>query len=196
MRERERLLWSILIILLLIIAGYEGYNAYRMGQKIRGYQEELTHETLGSEDPQLRQTVEELETDLQGRMTYEFHTERDPLDLSQVIHAKRFLASLGFSESLESQTKLRLSCTVIAQQPAAVIKFQGRSQILRKGDTINGYTLTEIRPQSVLLVRGGERLLLATEKAPETLEAERQRRSGSGDITVSAPDSITSSINF
>jgi len=194
MRERERLLWSILIILLLIIAGYEGYNAYRIGRQVRAYQTALTSEVLGSEDPQLRQTVEELEGELQNRLSYEFSLKRDPLDLSQVIYARRLLASLGFTETPESQGKMRLSCTIIAETPAAVIKFQGRSQILRIGDTVNGYRLAEIKPQHCVLVRGDERLMLGTEKAPESLEELEASREGS--ISVSASDTLAPSMNF
>ncbi len=194
MQERERLLWSILIILLIIIAGYEAYCAYRMGQQVKEYQADLDRAVLGSEDPQLRTTIEQLEEELQDRLTYEFDVSHDPLDLTQVIHGRKFLASLGFSESYESQTKLRLSCTVIAEKPAAVIKFQGRSRILRLGDEINGYRLTEIHPERAVLVRGGERLTLTTEKAPETIQAEKSRRETA--ITVSTPDTTEIPMNF
>lgn len=194
MRERERLLWSILIILLLIIAGYMGYNSYRIGQQVRDYREAMQREALGSEDPQLRETVEELESDLRNRMDYHFEIDHDPLDLSQVIYARRFLANLGFTESVESGSKMRLSCTVIAQQPAAVIKFRGRSNILRIGDTLNGYQLTKIEPEMAVLQRSGERLVLVTEKSPETMEIERQRKEG--DITVSVPDTLAQTGNF
>jgi len=194
MRERERLLWNILIILILIAAGYMGYNAYRIGQQVRDYQEALIHESLGSEDPQLRETVEALEAELRNRIAYHFEIERDPLDLTQVIYAKRFLANLGFTESMESKSKMRLSCTIIAEQPAAVIKFQGRSRVLRLGDWIDGSRLVEVQPERVVLQRGTDKLVLVTEKAPETLEAEKRRQEGS--ITVSIPDTLARTGNF
>ncbi len=195
MRERERLLWSILIILLLILAGYEGYNAYRMGKQVRQYQEAMNKASLGSEDPQLRETVEELEADLQARLTYTFDIGRDPLDLSQVIYGRRLLASLGFSESPESQGKMRLSCTVVAQQPAAVIKFQGRSNIVRVGDNINGYRVSSIEAQQCLLVRGDERLMLATEKAFESIE-EIERMSEENISVSTSEDTLAPDMNF
>lgn len=186
MRERERLLWNVLIILLLIVAGYEGYNAYRMGQQVRKYQAALTHESLGSSDPQLSETVTGLENELQERLNYQFSTMHDPLDLTQVIHARRFLAQLGFQESIESQTKMRLSCTIISDNPAAVIKFQGRSRILHKGEELAGYTLAEVKPEQCVLTRAGERLTLVTEKSPETLEEERNYKENP--VTVSPSD--------
>lgn len=173
MKERERLLWSVMIILLLIIAGYMGYNVYRMGRQVREYQEAMVQETLGSEDPQLRATVEQLEFDLRERLEYTFTIDHDPLDLSQVVQGRRFLAQLGFTESLESQSVMRLSCTVIAEEPAAVIKYQGKSRILRVGDTIDGYELIRIEPKRAVLKGNGQTLDLVAQKAPETLEREK-----------------------
>lgn len=195
MRERERLLWSILIILLLIIAGYEGYNAYRMGRQVRKYQEALTHEGLGSEDPQLKETVMAMETELQERLTYQFSITHDPLDLTQVIYAQRLLASLGYSETMESRNKMRLSCTVMAEKPAAVIKFQGRSNIVRLGDTISGYRLSQISAQQVILVRGGERIVLTTERSPESM-GEMRRLMARETLSTSASDTLKEPINF
>jgi len=196
MRERERLLWSILIILLLILAGYEGFNAYRMGKQVRQYHEAMTKAALGSEDPQLRETVETLEADLQARLNYNFESNRDPLDLSQVIYARRLLASLGFTETPESQGKLRLSCTVIAQEPAAVIKSRGRSNIVRVGDVIDGYRVSSIQAEQCVLVKGDERLVLGTERAFESLEEAQQMDEGNISVTASEVDTLAPDLNF
>ena len=196
MRERERLLWSILIILLIILAGYEGYNAYRMGKQVRQYQEAMTKASLGSEDPQLRETVEALETDLQTRLSYSFEVKRDPLDLSQVIYARRLLASLGFTETPESQGKMRLSCTVIAEEPAAVIKSRGRSNIVRVGDVIDGYRVSSIQKEQCVLVKGDERLVLATEKAFESIEAAMLMEEQDISVTTSEGDTVAPDMNF
>ena len=195
MRERERLLWGVLIVLLLIIAGYMGYNVYRMGKQVREYKEEMVREALGSEDPQLRETIEQLEADLRDRMDYTFDVEQDPLELTQVIQGKRFLAQLGFSESLEFQTQMRLSCTVVSTaEAAAIIKFGGRSRVLRIGDEINGYRVTEIERKRAVLISPDETLVLVTEKAPDTIEKELRLQEGS--ISVETADSTPASGNF
>ncbi|TKJ39972.1 hypothetical protein CEE37_09555 [candidate division LCP-89 bacterium B3_LCP] len=194
MKERERLLWSVMIILLLIIAGYVGYNAYRMGRQVREYKEAMKQETLGSEDPQLRQTVEDLETNLRNRLDYSFTIEQDPLDLTQVVQGRRFLANLGFTESLESQNIMRLSCTVIAEEPAAVIKYHGKSRILRVGDVIDGYEIVEIGKGRAKLRGFGETLNLITQKAPETLE--REKLLSEGIITIEKPDTTINRGNY
>ncbi len=194
MKERERLLWGVLIILLLIIAGYMGYNVYRMGRQVREYQEAMVKDVLGSEDPQLRETIERLESDLLDRIDYTFSIEYDPLDLTQVVQGKRFLANLGYTESLESQNVMRLSCTVIAEKPAAIIKYQGRSRVLRVGDEIEGYRLVEVGAKRAILKGYGETISLVTQKAPETLE--RERLLGEGPISVSIPDTLSRRGNF
>ena len=195
MRERERLLWGVLIVLLLIIAGYMGYNVYRMGRQVRDYKEAMVREALGSEDPQLRETVEQLEADLRNRMDYTFDIEQDPLELTQVIQGERFLAQLGFTESLEAQARMRLSCTVVsAGEPAAVIKFGGRSRVLRVGDEIDGYRVTEIGQRRAVLVSPEETLVLSTEKAPDTIE--KERRMQEGPITVGSTESSPATGNF
>ncbi len=194
MKERERLLWSVLIILLLIIAGYMGYNVYQMGVKVREYQEAIERQAMGSEDPQLRATIEKLEAELRDRMEYTFEIEDDPLELSQVIQGKRFLAKLGFTESLESQREMRLSCTVIGAEPAAVIKHEGRSKVLRIGDDIGDYKVIDIGPKCVTLRSPGETLELYTEKSQETIEYEKSLMEGP--ITVGEISSTPANGNF
>lgn len=185
MKERERLLWSVLIILLLIIAGYIGYNAYQMGHQVRKYQEALRSESLGSEDPQLRNTVEALESELRDRIDYQFHVDSDPLDLTQVIQTQKFLAKMGYTESLESQNVMRLSCTVLGEEPAAIIKFRGNSKVLRIGDEINGYQVVSIERKKAILKKQSETLQLIAQKAPDTIE--REKTMNEGKITVSVP---------
>ncbi|MBU0519178.1 hypothetical protein KJ564_09615 [bacterium] len=194
MKERERLLWGVLIILLLIIAVYEGYHVYQMGRQVRVYQEAMEREALGSEDPQLRTTIEQLEIELRDRMGYEFTMDEDPLDLTQVIHGKKFLAKLGFSESLENQNTMRLSCTVMGANPVAVVKFQGRSRILRVGDKLDAYKVTVIERNRVTLRSSVETLELVTQKSPETLEKEKEMQEGT--VSVSIPEDNTEPGNY
>jgi hypothetical protein len=83
----------------------------------------------------------------------------------------------------------------MGQTPAVVIKFQGRSQILRIGEMVNGYRVSSIQAQQCVLVRGDERLTLACEKALESLEELKMMEEGT--ISVSAPDdTIPPDMNF
>jgi len=53
--------------------------------------------------------------------------------------------------------RLRLRSVIVGQRPAAVIEVTGagrpRSVVLRKGQALEGFVLTEIRPNSVLLMK-------------------------------------------
>ncbi len=195
MRERERLLWGVFIILLLIIVGYMGYNVYHMGRQVRQYQEAMIAEAMGSKDPQLRAAIEELEDDLRERMAYKFDVKEDPLELSKVVQGQKFLAQLGLIESFEASNKMRLSCTIISEEPAAVIKFRGRSRILRVGDKINEYNITRIEPRKVTLKNASETIELITEKSQESLDRDRDLIQGSVTVDVAA-DSAPPSGNY
>lgn len=53
--------------------------------------------------------------------------------------------------------RFRLRSVIVGQRPAAVIEVTGagrpRSVVLRKGQAVEGFVLTEIRPNSVLLMK-------------------------------------------
>jgi hypothetical protein len=61
-------------------------------------------------------------------------------------------------ESMRKEAgRFRLRSVIVGQRPAAVIEVTGagrpRSVVLRKGQAVDGFVLTEIRPDSVLLVK-------------------------------------------
>ena len=87
--------------------------------------------------------------------------------MTKVIQSKKFLASLGLRETLEQQGRMRLAATVVGDSPSAVIKFQGQSHIVHEGDVINGFTVERITQQQCQLMKGGARLTLVNEAAPE-----------------------------
>jgi hypothetical protein len=118
-------------------------------------------------DEELAQTVATLETELKERSAYDTHVESDPLDLTKVIQSKKFLARLGLRETIEQLGRMRLSCTIVGTDGSAIIKFMGRSHIVRVGDTFNGYLVEAIESERVVLSKGGARLILMNEGAPK-----------------------------
>lgn len=141
-----------------------GYSDYRISRQVETFKQKKI--VLGT-DEQLKETVNTLERDLNERILYETNVESDPLDLTKAIQSKSFLTSLGLRETLEQQGRMRLSCTVLGDDPSAVIKFMGTSHIIHKGDTFNGFQVKEINSQKVILVKGGSELVLINESAPE-----------------------------
>lgn len=58
---------------------------------------------------------------------------------------------------------MRLSCTVLGDNPSGIVKFMGRSHVLRIGDELNGFRVTSIGPAEMVLMKGGSRLVLVNE---------------------------------
>ncbi len=164
MAHRVNVLWGILIALLIMCMIWIGYNDYRISKQVETFKQEKI--VLGT-DEQLKETVNTLEKDLNERILYETNVESDPLDLTKAIQSKSFLASLGLRETLEQQGRMRLSCTVLGDDPSAIIKFMGTSHIVHQGDPFNGFRVEQITSREVVIKKGGSQLVLVNESAPE-----------------------------
>jgi hypothetical protein len=171
MHNRINVLWEVLLVVLVVTAIVIGVSNYRISKRIDRYHLQEQQVGIGG-DQELTQTVATLETELNERMAYETRVERDPLDLTKVIQSKKFLARLGLRETLEQQGRMRLSCTVVGTDGSAVIKFMGRSHVVREGDVFNGYLVASITPQQVVLTKGGANLILMNESAPKDESSE------------------------
>jgi len=183
MGQRVNVLWGMIVTLLVACMIWVGYSNYRMSKQVEHLRQQKI--VLGT-DQQLEETVNTLEKNLVDRLDYQTHVEIDPLDLTRVIQSKAFLASLGLRETLEQQGRMRLSCTVTGEQPAAIVKFMGRSHIVHVGDVFNGFSVEKITTAQMVLSKGGSRLVLVNESAPE------------GELTESGigPTSVSSGQNY
>jgi hypothetical protein len=164
MGQRSNVLWGIIIALLAVCMIWIGYSNYRMSKQVDKLRQQKI--VLGT-DEQLEETVNTLEKNLADRLTHVAKVTNDPFDLTKVIRTKAFLASLGMRETIEQQGRMRLSCTVVGDLPAAIIKFMGRSHVVYQGDVFNGFLVESITPSQVILSKSGAKLVLATERAPE-----------------------------
>jgi hypothetical protein len=179
MGQRVNVLWGIVLTLLCAIMIWIGYSNYRMSKQVESLKQQKI--TLGT-DAQLKETVNTLERNLNERMAYETHVTNNPFDLTKAIVSRKFLASLGMTETLEEQGRMRLSCTVMGDTPSAIVKFMGRSQIIREGDEFNGFRVAKITSRQAILTKGGASLVLVNESAPESELSE-----GQTNTSVSAP---------
>lgn len=164
MAQRVNVLWGMVITLLIVAMIWVGYQNYRMSKAVEVMNQQKI--VLGT-DAQLKETVNSLEQSLTQRMAYETHVENDPLDLTKVIQSREFLNSLGLNETLEEQGRMRLSCTVMGDNPSAILKFMGKSHIVHQGDMFNGFKVTKITTAQMTLTKGGSSLVLVNESAPE-----------------------------
>jgi len=181
MKGRDKLFFNLLTFLLIVAVGLVGWRAKEVDKQIKRWQADIKkRQERGVDDPVLKATVDKLENDLRTRLGEEFVLERDPLKLTEVIKTRKFLKKFGILEAAESETKLRLSATVTGESgTAALIKYKGRSWVVSENDKMadTGYKIETIGVNRVVLIRGGERMVLITEKAPDT-KAEEERLYG------------------
>ena len=164
MDQRSNLIWTFLIILAVVVVGWEVYHTYKIAKRVTFYRQEAAQTILGT-DEQLTQTVNQLETTLAERHAYEVELEHDPLNLGEVIRSRKLLNRLGFQE-MDEADEMRLSCTIVGEAGnSAIVKFGGRSHVVETGDIINGYRITEITNEALKMVKGGEELVLKNRKA-------------------------------
>jgi hypothetical protein len=163
MDQRANLIWTFLIIVAVALVGWEVYNTYMISRRVGSYRQQSARTILGT-DEQLSQTVNQLETTLAERQAYQVQLTNDPLNLAEVIHSQKLLNRLGFQE-MEEEDEVRLSCTVIGETNSAVVKYGGRSHVVEIGDVVKGYRVAEISPKELVLRRGGDVLVLKTQKA-------------------------------
>ncbi|NQU05756.1 MAG: hypothetical protein HQ568_06665 [Calditrichaeota bacterium] len=174
MKGRNKLFFNLLTFLLLVVIGIVGYKTRDADKQINRWEAEIRRrQERGVEDPVLRETVNKLEADLRARLSETFILEEDPLDLTRVIHTRKFLKRIHGGEMPETETRMRLSCTITSEKgPSAIIKYRGRSHVLDIGDKIGDYKIASIGTNSVELRRGRELMKLKTEKAPDTIAEE------------------------
>ncbi len=177
MNQRINVLWGILLTLLVATMVWMGWQNYKISERIEIMRNKQI--VLGT-DEQLEETVNTLEKDLNDRIAYQTNVALDPLDLTRTIQTKSFLASLGLRETLEQRGRMRLSCTIVGENPSAIIKFMGRSHVLRIGDELNGFRVASIGTAEMVLTKGGSRLVLVNEAAPEGELSERNTSLGGG----------------
>ena len=173
MKSRDKLFFNLLSFLFLVIIGLVIYQTREVDKQIKRWEAEIRRrQERGVEDPVLRETVDKMESELRSRLAETFELKEDPLNLTRVIHTRRFLKKM-FGELPEVETRMRLAATVMCENgPAAVIKWQGRSQVVLPGGAIGDYRVESIGVNRAILVRPGERMTLVTEKAPDTISEE------------------------
>ncbi len=164
MDQRSNLIWTFLIILAVVVVGWEIYHTYKIANRVTFYRQEAAQTILGT-DEQLTQTVNQLETTLAERHAYVVELESDPLNLGEVIRSRKLLNRLGFQE-MDEEGEMRLSCTILGDAGnTAILKFGGRSHVVEVGDVVNGYRITTIGNQELTLKRGGDVMVLKNQRA-------------------------------
>lgn len=160
----------LLIIVVVCVVGFGRY--YFVTREIDRIEMEDTQRVIGS-DRSLLETVQNLENTLRDRISYQFVSKDDPLDLTRVITSQQFLEKLGADKNDPDEAVMRLSATVVGADgsAAAVIRYLGSGHVLRVGDEFEGWTVRNINRETLTLARGGETKVLENRPVRETLQS-------------------------
>jgi hypothetical protein len=108
---------------------------------------------------ELKATIDSLEViweKIQGRR---FAVDQDPLFLGRVI--KDFRYAQGGSLETEEDDSIRLTATVVDDDPKAIIKYNGKSYVVQVGGWLEkAYRVISIGEKQVVMEGGGGRLVL------------------------------------
>lgn len=171
-RQRIEVISSLLLLIIIVVSVVGMGRYYFVTRQLDRIEREDAQRVIGS-DENLLETVENLESTLRERSTYQWVSEKDPLDLTKVIADREFLQKLGADQKDPDNREMRLAATVVSDDggAAAVIRYLGSGYILYKGDEIEGWTVSEINKETVTLVRNGQRKILENRPVRETLQA-------------------------
>lgn len=142
---------------LIVFIGYSLFRVYygASRQQHTGVGASVTLE----ENIALKATIDTLEAMWNDRQEYVFRVAQDPLHLARVIKDFEY-ARTGKYET-EEEDIIRLSATVIDDNPKAIIKYGGKSYVVQAGDMIGkNYKVLKIEKMQVILDNRGKRMAL------------------------------------
>ena len=131
----------------------------------------------------LRASIDTLESSWEKVQNYKFQVNQDPLHLGRVINDFKYTEA-GRTET-EEESDLRLTATVVDDNPKAIIKYRGKSYVVKVGESIeNAYRVMSIEKKQVILQYGGGTIILVTKPIQGNEQSEDQpdlSTSNSGD---------------
>lgn len=165
--NQSSLIKGLAVILGLALVALIGYSMFKVYYDLPARSADATGSSATlDENLALKETIDSLEALWNRRQDYVFSVSQDPLHLGRVIKDFQY-ARTGKSESDEDLV-LRLSATVIDDNPKAIIKYRGKSYVVQTGDMIeNQYKVLEIDKMQVILDNNGKRVALVAKPVTE-----------------------------
>lgn len=143
------------------LVAFLGFSVYKTYYNIPQNFSQVDQDTPVTLDANnnLRITLDTLETVWANRQNFRFRLSQDPLFLGRVI--KDFTYDATGSGEFEEESAIRLSATVVDENPKAIIKYQGKSYVVQAGDYIGKiYRVVKIEERQVVLDNKGKRMVL------------------------------------
>ena len=167
------------------LVGFLGFSVYNTYYGIPQNFSEVNEDSAVTLDANnnLRATLDTLETVWENRQNFRFGLGQDPLFLGRVI--KDFAYDAQGREA-EEESAIRLSATVVDDNPKAIIKYHGKSYVVQAGDYIGDtYRVVKIEERQVVLDNRGKRLVLISKPVSgfdeNKLESEYSNNTNSGE---------------
>jgi hypothetical protein len=163
-----RALAFVLGVALLLAVGWGAFKAVSEAHTINQNQSKNDNTTTLDSDSSLALVIDSLESNWKRRVNYNFSVSQDPLNLSRTIVGYSYNRA-GYRE-IEEDTEFRLSATVVDDHPKAIIKYQGKSHVVKIGDMIGeGYYVQRIGAKSAVLAKGGQTIFLQNKALPDVM---------------------------
>lgn len=169
--NRDSIIKGLAVLTAIILVLFVGYSIVWMlmnsaRQELRADGSESA--TLDANST-LKSTIDSLEVIWQNTQGRRFAVAQDPLYLGRVIKDFTY-AQKGYKES-DEEDRIRLTATVVDDNPKAIIKYNGKSYVVQVGGWLEkAYRVASIEERQVVLEGGGGRLVLVNKPIQE-LEA-------------------------
>lgn len=158
--NQESIFRGLAAIAVIALVAFIGFSIFKVYYEAPGRQHDRVVASVTLEENiALKATIDTLETMWNDRQNYVFKVAQDPLHLGRVIKNFEY-AKAGKLES-EEEDVIRLSATVIDDNPKAIIKYSGKSYVVQVGDTIGkNFKVLKIEKMQVILDNRGKRMAL------------------------------------
>jgi hypothetical protein len=168
--DRTSLIRALAFVLGVALILALGWGAFKVLNEARAInQDKSANTTTLDSDSSLALVIDSLESNWKRRVDYNFSVGQDPLNLSRTIVGYTYTKA-GYRE-MEEDTEFRLSATVIDNHPKAIIKYQGKSHVVKVGDLVgDGFYVQRIEAKSATLARGGQTMYLQNKALPTPME--------------------------
>lgn len=163
--NQESIFKVLIAVVIAALVALLGYSAFIVYYKVPARAQVNVGEPATLEENEaLKATIDTLETMWKDRQQYAFYVDQDPLHLGRVI--KDFKYAVGQGSEGEEESEIRLSATVVDENPKAIIKYNGKSYVVQTGDLIGtSYRVLKIEKKQVVLDHQGKRIVLEAKSA-------------------------------
>lgn len=159
--NRDSIIKALTILAAVAAIAFSGFSIVRalLNASQKNTQAAAAAPVTLDENDALKATIDSLELSWQEVQDRVFTVNQDPLYLGRVL--KDFTsAKAGFKES-EEDNQMRLTATVVDDNPKAIIKYNGKSYVVQRGEYIEkAYRVVSIEKKQVVLEGKGSRIVL------------------------------------